>query len=326
MDQDNGRTTNPLANFVAIRANSLRHLREVMADVYVQYEAESPPLLFFRAGCELELKKFGDLIDAGIENLYVRSDDFCNFSDGMLRSLESVLHSASIPAAEKFAALQLAVAMSMEQTLRLVDSGKFQNLAQQVGDEIVNLLAEGNVLPKELFHIARHDFSAFTHVTNVASYCVILAERMGYTDPTDLRKIATAAILHDVGKRFIPAKIISKAGRLTPAEREVIETHPRRGYEELCEQPGLDFGQLMMVYQHHERVDGTGYPVRVTQKEIHPWARMLTVVDVFDSMTAKRPYRRSASPQYVLDYQQQLAGTHFDREVVKCWVSVMNKT
>jgi HD-GYP domain-containing protein (c-di-GMP phosphodiesterase class II) len=82
----------------------------------------------------------------------------------------------------------------------------------------------------------------------------------------------------------------------------------------------------MMVYQHHEHMDGTGYPVRLTKDEIHPWARMLAVVDVFDTMTARRPDRRVASPTRVLEYQTQMAGTHFDREVVECWVSAMNKT
>ena len=73
----------------------------------------------------------------------------------------------------------------------------------------------------------------------------------------------------------------------------------------------------MMVYQHHEHVDGTGYPVRVLKDEIHPWARMLAIVDVFDTMTAKRPDRRPATPENVLEYQRQQAGTHFDRRVCR---------
>jgi HD-GYP domain-containing protein (c-di-GMP phosphodiesterase class II) len=81
----------------------------------------------------------------------------------------------------------------------------------------------------------------------------------------------------------------------------------------------------MMVYQHHERVDGTGYPVQVLQDEIHPWARMLSVVDVFDTKTAKRPEGRAATPAEVLEYQRQQAGTQFDREVVECWNSTMTK-
>jgi len=133
-------------------------------------------------------------------------------------------------------------------------------------------------------------------------------------------------MLHDLGKRFIPSRILTKTTRLTPEEREIVESHPTRGYVELCEKSDLDFGQLMMVYQHHEHMDGNGYPVKVMADEIHPWARMLAVVDVFDSMTAKRPEGRAATLDQVLDFLRQQAGTQFDCEVVKCWTSAMTKT
>jgi HD-GYP domain-containing protein (c-di-GMP phosphodiesterase class II) len=94
---------------------------------------------------------------------------------------------------------------------------------------------------------------------------------------------------------------------------------------ELCDRPGLEFGQLMMVYQHHERIDGRGYPVRVLGDEIHPWTKLLSVVNVFDEMTTRRGNRRAATLQQALEYQRQQAGTQFDPEVVKCWISVMEK-
>jgi len=324
--RDQFQAKNPLAHYVAVRTGTLRSLGAVVADLFVQYESKSAPLLYCRAGSKPDAQQFVELEEAGVQNLYVRAAEFYGFSDGLLESLESTLQDESIPSTEKFAAMQLAVAVSMDQTLRLVDCGKFRTLAEQVGQDIVALIGGGEMLPRELFRMARHDFNTFTHVTNVSSYCVMLAEQMGITDPQELQKIASAAILHDLGKRFIPASILAKVGRLTPEERQVIETHPQRGYEELCGQPQLEFGQLMMVYQHHEHVDGSGYPVGVPRDEIHPWARMLAVVDVFDAMTAKRPYRRSVTPEYVLDYQRQCAGTHFDREVLECWVSAMNKT
>jgi HD-GYP domain-containing protein (c-di-GMP phosphodiesterase class II) len=87
----------------------------------------------------------------------------------------------------------------------------------------------------------------------------------------------------------------------------------------------MSFEQLMMVYQHHERFDGKGYPVGVQGEEIHPWARMLAVVDVFDAMTGTRPYRRPATAQEAMEYIGRSAGTHFDPEMVKCWKSTMAK-
>jgi HD-GYP domain-containing protein (c-di-GMP phosphodiesterase class II) len=323
---DHRHALEPLAHFVAVRAITLRTIDMVAADLFVQYGPRTAPVLYCRAGSRPNPQQFIELSEAGVENLYVRAAEFHRFSDGMLESLEGVLGNELIPTTEKFAVMQLAVAVAMDQSLRLVDCTKFRGLAEHIGHQVVELVSDGGMLPRELFRIARHDFNTFTHVTNVASYSVMLAELLGITDKTVLRKIAAAAILHDVGKRFIPAAILTKAGRLTPEEREIIELHPQRGYEELCDQTGFDFGQLMMVYQHHERVDCTGYPVGIPHDELLVWARLLAVVDVFDSMTARRPYRRSATPEDVLDYQRRQAGTHFDHEVVECWVSAMNKT
>ena len=86
----------------------------------------------------------------------------------------------------------------------------------------------------------------------------------------------------------------------------------------------MNFVELMLVYQNHVRFDGTGYPVGLRGEEIHPWARMLAIVDVFDAMTGARPYRRPASAREALEYIGRGAGSHFDPEMVQCWNSVMN--
>jgi HD-GYP domain-containing protein (c-di-GMP phosphodiesterase class II) len=316
---------NRLAGFVPVHIRTLHSTKTDAVDLFVQYEPQAEPVLYCRAGSRPDEQQFAELADGGVENLYVRSDEFSNLSNDVLASLETLLKQNDIRRTEKFAALQIAVAVTVEQTLRLVDCSKFHALAAKVGDDLVTLFGDGDVLPRELFRMARHDFNTFTHVTNVASYCVMLAKKLGINDDNELRKIATAAILHDLGKRFIPSRILTKTTRLTPEEREIVESHPTRGYVELCEKSELDFGQLMMVYQHHEHMDGTGYPVKVLGDEIHPWARMLAVVDVFDTMTAKRPEGRPATAEQVFDFLRQQAGTQFDREVVECWISAMTK-
>ena len=318
--------TSPIAGYVPMRASALRSIDTAPADLFVQYDRGSPPVLYCRAGCVFNAQHFAELADAGVEQLYVGKDDFDQVSSRLLDSLESYFQRDTVPQTEKFAALQIAVSVEIEHSLRVGDCGIFQSIAEKIGRQMVSLLAASDVLPRDLFRIARHDFNTFTHVTNVASYIVILAEHMGMRDQSTLEQIASAAMLHDIGKRFIPSGILTKADRLDPEEREILETHPQCGYVELCDRPGLEFAQLMMVYQHHEHMDGSGYPVRVLANEIHPWAKLLSVVNVFDVMTAKRPNRRPATLDRVLDYQRQQAGTKFDPEAVKCWISVMGKS
>jgi HD-GYP domain-containing protein (c-di-GMP phosphodiesterase class II) len=296
-----------------------------VVDLYVWHGQSGPPVLYCRAGTPISTKNLRELADAEIDRFLVPAHQFQQFGESLLASLESFLRREDVPRTDRFAALQDAVAVEVDRTLRLNDCGKYQMLSEKVGRDLVALLADSDILPRDMYRIARHDFHTFTHVTNVAGYCVVLAERMGIRDRRELEQIATAAMLHDVGKRFIPVEILTKPGRLADEERALIEMHPTRGYEELRRRPGMSHSQLMTVYQHHERIDGSGYPVGIREDEIHPWARMLAVVDVFDAMTARRPYRRPATAEAVLSFQRERTGTHFDREALECWNSVMSQ-
>ena len=144
-------------------------------------------------------------------------------------SFDQLVNDPAVVAADKFAALQLSTAVAIEQTLRLTDCAKFRALAETVGSSVVELLGAGDTPPRELFRAARHDFNTFTHLTNVAAYSVLLAREIGIHDAAELSKIAVGAMLHDIGKRFIPARTLTKtepvdlrgtrAGRVPSATR-----------------------------------------------------------------------------------------------------------
>lgn len=312
--------------YMPVQVELLRRLPKATVDLYIKYESDSEPVLYYRAGCPLEADQAARLMEKGIRQILVRSDEFHRFASNLLETVDSQAEAETVPANERFAALQLAMAVEIEHAARLVDAGPYIAVADKLGRELTSLLVNNSVLPRDLYRLARHDFLTFTHITNVASYGVLLAERLGLCDGTEFESLAKSAILHDIGKRFIPASILQKPSRLDADERAIIETHPQRGYEELSERGDMSEAQLMMVYQHHEKWDGTGYPVGFQGEEIHPWARMLAVVDVFDAMTGIRPYRRPATAADAMDYILKSAGTHFDPEMVKCWNSIMVKS
>jgi HD-GYP domain-containing protein (c-di-GMP phosphodiesterase class II) len=308
-----------------VAVEMLQRLTQPRIDLFVQYDPGRCPVLYHRGGTRLEKEQFERLSESGVRQFYIRTGEIHSLAAHLLEAIDSEADAEQVPPAERYAALQLAMAVEIEHAARLMDCGPFVAVAEKLGREITSLVSGNNVLPRDLFRLARHDFNTFTHVTNVASYCVILAEHLGLCTEGELEAVAKAAILHDIGKRFIPASILSKPSKPTPQERAIIETHPQRGYEELCERDDFSHAQLMMVYQHHERFDGSGYPVGFRGEEIHPWARMLAVVDVFDAMTGTRPYRRRATAKEALHYIEQGAGTQFDPEMVACWTSIMAK-
>ncbi|MEX0613019.1 MAG: HD-GYP domain-containing protein [Pirellulales bacterium] len=315
----------PTAGYLSVQVELLHRLQNSAVDLFVQYQPQREPVLYHRAGCPLESGQISKLTGASISNIFVRSEDFQTFGAHLLAEVDSLAASEQIPAAERFAVLQIAMAMEVERVAHLMDCGPFIYLAGTLAEKLTSILATSDVWPRDLFRLARHDYTTFTHVTNVAGYAVVLAERLGWCNGDDLNQIATAAILHDIGKRFIPTSILTKPGKLNPEERALIEEHPQRGYEELCERCEVTFEQLMIVYQHHERLDGKGYPVGMRGDEIHPWARMLAVIDVFDAMTGMRSYRRPATAQEAMDYIRKSSGTHFDPDVVQCWDAAMSQ-
>jgi HD-GYP domain-containing protein (c-di-GMP phosphodiesterase class II) len=313
-----------VAGYAAAPLRAFRSLQTTIVDLHVVHDPCSGPMLYCQAGWPLDPARLDELAANGISYLLVKDGDYASFSGNLLKALESTLRRAEVPPAERFAALQAAVAAEIERTLLLADCGEYCAAAKTISRQLVALLAEDDVVPQDLFRLARHDFRTFTHVTNVSTYTVLLADRLGISDPDERRKIAYGAMLHDIGKRFIPAHILGKAGRLTSDERAMVESHTISGYRELRQREDLSVGQLMMVYQHHERLDGRGYPVGVVADEIHPWARLLAVVDVFEALTAARPYRKPATRREALEYQQALAGSHFDAEILKCWNATMS--
>jgi HD-GYP domain-containing protein (c-di-GMP phosphodiesterase class II) len=129
--------------------------------------------------------------------------------------------------------LQTAVATEIESCFRLVNCEKFVAAAERIGRQLSKLVYDSPILPGSLFGILRHDAATFTHVTNVAAYCVLLAKELGTFEPDEAQQIAVAALLHDIGKRRVPAEILNKPDKLTPREREIVELHPRDGYETL---------------------------------------------------------------------------------------------
>jgi HD-GYP domain-containing protein (c-di-GMP phosphodiesterase class II) len=320
------KSANPTAGYMPVQVEMLRRLPQAAVDLYIQYELDSEPVLYYRAGCPLEADQATRLVESGVRQIFVRTDEFHRFASNLLETVDAQAEQGVVPPAERFAALQLAMAVEIEHAARLIDSGPYVAVAEKVSRELTSMLVNNNVLPRDLYRLARHDFNTFTHITNVTSYGVILAERLGLCDDSQFEPLAKAAILHDIGKRFIPASILQKPAKLDPEERAIIETHPQRGYEELCERGDMSHEQLMIVYQHHERFDGKGYPVGFQGEEIHPWARMLAVVDVFDAMTGTRPYRRPATAAEAMDYISKSSGTHFDPEMVACWKSIMAKS
>jgi HD-GYP domain-containing protein (c-di-GMP phosphodiesterase class II) len=141
-------------------------------------------------------------------------------------------------------------------------------------------------------------------------------------DPWRLEGLRICSLVHDVGKVEIPGEILSKPGRLSPMEFELIKTHARSGYDILKE---VDFPWPVaeVARQHHERMDGSGYPRGLKGEEILLEARILAVADVVEAMSSHRPYRPSLGLEAPLAEIREKRGTAFDPSVVDACMEVL---
>ncbi len=152
------------------------------------------------------------------------------------------------------------------------------------------------------------------HVWRVSQFAKLLAAKIGLPEDEVIR-ISIAAYLHDMGKVGIPDDILQKAEALTDAEYAIIKTHPSIGWKLLSGHPLADL-VVSAVKEHHERIDGKGYPNGLRGEEISLTAQIVSVVDAFDAMTSTRSYRKGMSVDLALDRLHESLGTQFDARLV----------
>lgn len=160
----------------------------------------------------------------------------------------------------------------------------------------------------------RRDPYTAGHARGVAGWAVNIGREMGMEE-NELQGLWASAILHDIGKITISSSILNKSGKLSPPEWEIIKTHPETAYEVLSK-IAFPWPVAEVVYQHQERMDGSGYPRGLKGDEIHPWARIVAVADVIDAMITHRPYRPALSRRDIAEELTRGRGKKYDEKVV----------
>jgi len=170
-----------------------------------------------------------------------------------------------------------------------------------------------------LMHLNKSSFSIVEQLCknalNVCTYATRIGIIEGYSDD-DLRSLGLGAMLHDIGNTQVPPKLLLKTGPLTPLEYEQIQKHTEYGYKIVKDAPDIPILAAHCALQHHEKINGSGYPAGLTEAGIHPFAQWVGLLDAYDAMTHPRPYRPAFPPDHALQNLFTRAGTLYDREKV----------
>lgn len=175
------------------------------------------------------------------------------------------------------------------------------------------------------------DDITYAHSINVSLLCVIIGQWVGFPKK-DLDVLCVGGLLHDVGKLLIPDSVIYKKGKLSSNEFEIIKTHATRGYD-LLTSKNLDDRIAKIALMHHERHDGSGYPQGIKNSEIEDFAKIVSIADVYDAMTATRCYRgalcpfeairifedeglQKYDPKFILTFLENVVSSYINNKVV----------
>lgn len=161
------------------------------------------------------------------------------------------------------------------------------------------------------------------HEKNVAKLALEIAERMDLDEFT-VESIRVASMVHDIGKINIPTEILSKPGKLSDIEFEMIKKHPETAYE-ILRKVDLPWPVAEIVYQHHERLDGSGYPRHLKSDEILLEAKIIIVADVVEAMSSHRPYRAALGFEAAIEEIKKNAGVLYDAEIVQICTSIFEE-
>jgi len=302
--------------YLPIATASISRASILEFDLYLRRPGSTVAELYRNASYPLETGDIERLRRDGVDRLYIKCENANAYRDYLCKH---VLGDPAAPPTARVEALREVTRAAFQDALVANDHDSLVAVAADFGGQMTNVISNQSLPFRELFSTLEHDYYTFTHVCNVSVYCLLLAGQMGISDMQELSQIASGALLHDIGKRHIPLGILNKPAKLTDEEWEQIREHPVSGFRELVERNDLSWPQLMMVYQHHERLDGSGYPTGVCADEIHPWARICCVADVFDALTCQRPYRKPVPKVEVCEHLEKHAGTWFDSEMVSRW-------
>lgn len=208
---------------------------------------------------------------------------------------------------------------------------ELKNMVDKKTSEIKALLektqnSEIEIIRRLGYACEYRDMETGEHILRLQHYIRLMAKLAGFDDNTS-EILFNAVPLHDIGKIGIPDEILLKPGRLTPTEREIMERHVEIGLEIMknVEEYETLYAGYLLIRDHHENYDGTGYPFKKKGEEIHIYGRMCKIVDVFDALFSKRIYKDAYPIEKVLEIMKMDRGKLFDPELFDIFIDHINE-
>ena len=180
------------------------------------------------------------------------------------------------------------------------DSEQFSSTTTSITNDLMKAINDSDALAVDISVLKTSDEYTFKHSVDVATMSMIIAKKQGLSQK-DIYNIGIAGLLHDMGKSKIPPEILNKPARLTEEEFAIMKQHSALGYDILKDKTEFEKVIPVAVLQHHEKMNGKGYPLGCSSEQITAYAKILSVADVYDALVTERPYKKSFSQRTAVE-------------------------
>ncbi|RAP75319.1 HD-GYP domain-containing protein [Paenibacillus montanisoli] len=249
------------------------------------------------AGLGIDMLFIDDPLTEGLEPTTAIQDSTRQMaSDAIFKTMNSLM--------DQPAARGRTIVPELGRTFRKVFGDIMQDLIRR--EEVMVNLTNIHVADSYLFH----------HSLNVTILAGIMGLAKGY-NRNQLEELGMGAMLFDIGMTRLPKEILTKSTALTASERKLMEKHTEEGFNILRAQHDINLLSAHCALQHHERYDGSGYPRKLKRHEIHEYAQIVAIADVYDALTSPRPHRKRYSPSEAIEFLFAAGNTYFDLDLIK---------
>lgn len=281
--------------------------------------------ILLQAGSELTERKINHLTKVGYTSLYIVDE----LSDEVLEDLvDSKVRIDSIKSVknvfdsfrnhQKYLSKINASTMKKQKKIEYQNAAIMQSSAINIVDDLLN--KKHSVI--NVVDIKSNNGYLYQHSVNVAVLAVTFGMKLGLS-MNKLRDLAVGGMMHDIGYNLIDYDSFNNAEPLDDEKRKTIHTHPKEGYEYLKDNMDINAHVRMIVYQHHEWINGEGYPQGIKGTDITELARIVAITDMYDALTSDRPYRKAYSVQEATEYLLASSLHQLDFELVKEFVKII---
>lgn len=210
------------------------------------------------------------------------------------------------------------VAQGIQYLYQDTQSADFTNASRSITDDLMKAISDNDAVAVDISALKVSDEYTFKHSVDVATMSMIVGRKYGLDDK-QVYEIGITGLLHDIGKSRIPNEVLNKAGKLTDEEFELMKQHSVFGYHILEKKEDISKEVKLGVLQHHEKTNGRGYPMKVTEEKITLFAKIISVADIYDALVTERPYKKPFSPRDAVEMIMSMTG-ELDFKAMKCFL------